>query len=140
MANLIQNSDGSMGIGNATGGSTGEFVLDGRGWNASSVTSANFIASRPYIIKAVIARIETAGTDAGAVTATVYTAPAGTALASGTAISSAINLKGTALSHPAVTLTAAALSPIPTGNAVGVVFSGVMTAASGGMSITMCPV
>lgn len=136
--NIKQNTDGSAGLQGA-GYGDGEFILDGRGWNASSVTSANFITSRAYVLKAVTARIETAGTDGGAVTATVYTAPAGTALAAGTALSSSINLKGTALSHPVVTLTAAAAAQIPVGNAVGVVFSGVLTAASGGMSLTLCP-
>lgn len=135
---LKQNTDGSMGV-QGIGYGDGEFVLDGRSWNASSVSSANFVASRPYILKAVSARIETAGTDAGAVTATVYMAPAGTALAAGTALSAAINLKGTALSHPAVALTAAAAQPIPAGFAVGLVFSGVMTAASGGLSLALCP-
>lgn len=138
MASLIQNNDGSLGIAQPTGGGAGEFTFDARSWGPTSVTSPGFIASRPYQLKSIIARVEAAGTDAAAVTGAVYMAPSGTALGSGTLLhAGTINLKGTAFANQVLTLAATTL--IPAGYSVGLVFTGVMTGAAGGVTMAFCP-
>lgn len=135
--NIIQNSDASLGIGGYSG-NPNEFTFDARPWGPTSVTSPSFVASRPYQVKSIIARVEVAGTDAGAVTAIVYMAPSGTALASGTALhTGTINLKGTAATNQVLTLGSTTL--IPAGYAVGIAYTGVLTAATGGVTIAFCP-
>lgn len=135
--NVIQNSDGSVGFSGSQSGPT-EFTYDARSWGPTSTASPGFVASRPYQVKSIIARVEVAGTDAGAVTAVVYMAPSGTALSAGTALhTGTINLKGTAATNQVLTLGTTTL--IPTGAAVGIVYTGVLTSATGGVTIGMCP-
>ena len=135
--NIIQNADGSLGLG-GTDGTAGEFTFDARSYNASSLSSASFIASRPYRVKSIIGRVEVAGTDASAVTAALFITPSGTALASGLAAhSGTFNLKGTAATNQVLALSANTL--IPTGSCIGVVYTGVLTSAAGTITIALCP-
>lgn len=134
---IKQNTDGSAGLQGA-GYGDGEFTFDARSWGPTSTTSPSFVASRDYVLKSIIARVEVAGTDAGAVTAIVYMAPSGTALASGTALhTGTINLKGTAATNQVLSIVAG--TRIPAGSAVGVVYTGTLTAATGGVTFAFCP-
>lgn len=140
MANLKQNDDGSLGIEGVDNG-TGGFVVVNLVYNASSVDSVGFVATRSYTVKAVTARVEAAGTDAGAVTVAVKKAASGTAIASGTAVhSGTANLKGTAATNQALTIsTTASDLLIPAGTALGLDFTGVLTAATGVVTVTLAP-
>jgi hypothetical protein len=121
---LKQNTDGSAGLQGA-GYGDGEFTFDARSWSPVSVSGPTFVASRDYVLKSIIGRVEVPGTDAGAVTAQIWMAPSGTALASGTALhTGTINLKGTAVTNQVLT---------------GVDFTGTLTAAVGCISVTLCP-
>lgn len=134
---IKQNTDGSAGL-QGSGGGQGEFTFDARPWTPVSVSGPSFVASRDYMVESIIARVEVAGTDAGAVTAQIWMAPSGTALASGTALhSGTINLKGTAVTNQVMTITPG--TRIPAGSAVGIIFTGVLTAATGGFTLALCP-
>lgn len=89
------------------------------------------IFPKPVTIASAILRPEAAGTDTAAVTVAVKKAASATAIASGTAIHSGTgDLKGTAATNQALTLTSAAL--VSTANsAVGLDFTGTLTAAKG---------
>jgi len=135
---LKQNTDGSSGLQGA-GYGDGEFILIDMQWLPSSLSGSSAVCSRDYVLKSLIAAVDVAGTDASAVTATVYMAPSGTALASGTALhSGTINLKGTAAANQVLTL-ATANQRIPAGYRVGIVFTGVLTSAVGCVTAALCP-
>lgn len=135
---LKQNTEGSLGLPGA-GLGDGEFTFSDMRWVPLAVSGPSFVASRDYILKSLTVAVEVAGTDAGAVTAVVWMAPSGTALASGTALhSGTINLKGTAATNQALTLTAVN-QRIPAGSRVGIVFTGVLTAATGCVTAAFCP-
>lgn len=139
MSSLIQNGDGSMGVGQPTAGGPNEFTFTDMRWTSASVSGPSFVASRPYQLKSLTAAVEVAGTDGSAVTAQVWMAPSGTALASGTLLhSGTINLKGTAATNQALTLGATTL--IPAGNRIGIVFTGTLTAAVGCVTAAFCPI
>lgn len=137
---LKQNGDASTGM-QGQGGGDGEFITLEFPYSATSVDQTIFTASRPYIVKSVIVRPDVAGTDAGAVTAAIKIAPSGTAIASGTAVhSSTANLKGTIATNQVLTLSTTATDLLlPALSSIGVDFTGVMTAAVGCVSVTMCP-
>lgn len=107
----------------------------------SNATQIALVADRAYRVKSIIGRVNVAGTDGGAVTATVYKAPSGTALASGTALhSGTFNLKGTAATNQTLTLsTTDADLMIAAGDTIGVVLTGTLTSATGGISVSLTP-
>lgn len=135
-----QNEDGSMGLQGKDLGDGG-FVPVNIEWLASSVDKVSFVADRSYVVKGIRARVEVAGTDAGAVTAAVKKAASGTAIASGTALhSGTINLKGTAATNQALTLsTTDGVLDIAAGDAIGIDFTGTLTAATGAVTIMLAP-
>ena len=140
-ANLRQTDRGDTELSGMDGNGYG-FIPAHLRWDAGSVaTHVIFVADRAYRIKAATARVEVAGTDAGAVTATIYHTPSGTAMASGTAIhSGTINLKGTAATNQVLTLsTTDSTLNLAAGDAIGVVFTGTLTSAAGGLTVTMTP-
>lgn len=104
-------------------------------------TAANqsfFVATRACTVLAITARVDIAGTDAGAVTGAVVKAASGTALSSGTALhTGTVNLKGTAATNVLPTLAAAGTLAIPAGTAIGFQSSGVMTAAIGSVNVLL---
>lgn len=110
-------------------------------WNASSVDKTSFVATRAYVVKAITSRVDQSGVDAGAVTASVKKAASGTAIASGTALhSGTINLKGTAATNQTLTLsTTKSDLEIPAGTAIGIDFTGVLTSATGVVTVTLAP-
>lgn len=138
--NIKQNEDGSLGL-QGTDLGEGGFEAVEIEWLASSVDKVAFVATRAYVVKAITARVEAAGTDAGAVTATVKKAASGTAIASGTALhSGTINLKGTAATNQVLTLsTTKSDLEIPSGTAIGIDFTGVLTSATGVVTVTLAP-
>lgn len=142
MANVAikQNADGSMGL-QGTDRDDGGFLSVDIEYNASSVDKVSFVASRAYVVKAIRGRPTVAGTDAGAVTAVLKKAASGTAITAGTALhSSTYNLKGTADTVQSLTLsTTGSELEIPAGTAIGIDFTGVLTSATGVVSVVLAP-
>lgn len=110
-------------------------------WTAASTDTSFFTAERDYVIKSITARVDTAGTDAGAVTAIIRNVGSGTALASGTAVhTGSINLKGTAATNQTLTLdTTDAAIKLESGESLAIDFTGVLTAAAGSVSVHIMP-
>ena len=132
-------------------GSSGAVRVNGKGfvpvsyrWDAVdlAVDSMFFVAAgiQTYRVTGIIARVEVAGTDAGAVTAVVKKAASGTAITAGTALhTGTINLKGTVATNQALTLEAAANLLIAAGDTIGFDFTGVSTAAVGCLTVMLEP-
>lgn len=136
--NLKQASDGSMGLEGQDGGAGG-FMAVNIEYNASSVDKVAFVATRSYIVTAITGRPTIAGTDAGAVTAVVKKAASAAAITAGTALhSGTFNLKGTADTNQALTV-ATADALIPAGTAIGIDFTGVLTSATGVVTVMLSP-
>lgn len=117
------------------------FVNASSEYLATSVSKRFFVANRKYRVKAANLTITVAGTDSGAVTADIYKVPSGTAIASGTSIlSGTVSLKGTADTNNVLTLTTTtSVLDMDKGDALAVVFSGTMTAATGVASVSLTP-
>jgi len=141
MPNIIQQSDGSLGLDGSDHDGTGAFVNVNIEYNASSVDKVSFVANRHYIVKGITGRPTVAGTDGSAVTAVIKKAASATAITSGTALhSSTYNLKGTADTIQALTLSTTATDlDIPAGTAIGIDFTGTLTSATGVVTISLCP-
>lgn len=137
---LKQISDGSVGL-EGTDAGNGGFVAVSFPYNASSIDAVFFVATRQYVVQGITCRPTIAGTDAGAVTAVIKKAASATAITSGTALhSGTFNLKGTADTIQALTLsTTASDLVVPAGTAVGVDFTGVLTSATGVITVTLSP-
>lgn len=138
MPQLKQLPDGSMGLEGSAAG-RGEFVTASFTWSPTSTDAPFFTATRPLVVQAITATVEVAGTDAGAVTAVIRKAPSGTALASGTALhSGSINLKGTAATNQALTLsTTSGVVNLAAGDRLAFDLTGVMTSAVGSVTVHM---
>ena len=138
MPQLKQLPDGSMGLEGSAAGQ-GEFVPASFHWSPTSTDAPFFTATRPLVVQAITATVEVAGTDAGAVTAVIRKAPSGTALASGTALhSGSINLKGTAATNQALTLsTTSGVVNLAAGDRLAFDLTGVMTSAVGSVTVHM---
>lgn len=138
--NIKQNDDGSMGL-QGSQLDDGGFIPVSIEWDAASVDKSGFVADRPYRVKAIRARVTAAGSDAGAVTLAVKKAPSGTAIASGTALhSGTVDLKGTANTNQSVTLsTTSSALDIAAGDAIGLDVTGVLTAATGIVTVFLAP-
>jgi hypothetical protein len=117
------------------------FLNQSSEWIATSVDKVFFVAQRPYRVKNIVARVEVAGTDAGAVTAVVRKAPDGTAVASGTALhTGSINLKGAAATAQTLTLsTTSSTLDLAKGDALAIDFTGVLTSATGVVTVALTP-
>lgn len=140
MASIIQHADGSADFDGYLNPRTG-FVAISNKWNASSIDEVFFVASRRYVVRGLSARVETAGTDASAVTAVIKKAASGTAIGSGTALhSGSINLKGTAATTQALTKsTTASDLIIEAGDSIGIDYTGTLTAAVGVVTLQLSP-
>ena len=138
--NLIAVDDGSLGLSGADQ-DTGAFIFAPHHYNASSVDLVYFTATRAMKVVGITVRVTTAGTDAGAVTLTVRKVPSGTAITSGTALhSGTANLKGTINTNQVLTLSTT-LSDLflAAGDSIAADFTGVMTAATGAITVAMVP-
>ena len=101
----------------------------------------SFVATRAYRVKTITGRVEVAGTNGSAVTAVIGKVASGTAVASQTALhTGTFDLKGTAATNQVLTPEAAANLSIAAGNAIGIVFTGVLTAATGVITVNLVPV
>lgn len=120
----------------------GSFIFAEGLYTAASVDLVVFVANRSVRVNTIFARITAAGTDAGAATAVLRKVPSGTAMAAGTVLhSGSVNLKGTADTNQQLTIsTTASDMVLAAGDALVVDFTGVLTSATGIISIGMGPV
>ena len=139
--NLINPDDGSFGL-RGVDNDAGAFIFRDAQYNASSVDQTIFVAPRALVVVGVTLRVDTAGTDGGAVTLNIRKVPSGTAIASGTALlASTLNLKGTANANQTGSLsTTAGALLIPAGTAIALDFTGTMTAATGCVTVALRPI
>lgn len=141
MPAIKQNFDGSFGIDGYGSPNGGGFIPVSIEYNASSIDSSNFIATRRYRVVAVSGCPTVAGSDGGAVTAAVMKTSGTTAIASGTAVhASTINLKGTAETVQNMTVsTASDANMLEAGDRLGVNFTGTLTDAVGVITAVLVP-
>lgn len=137
---LVQNTDGSAGMA-GSGGGDGGFVCLSMRYDASSIDQVYFVAHRRYIVVDVRHWPLVAGTDAGAVTASVKHVASGSAVNTGTKPhTSTMDLKGTINTVQVMTLaTDPADRIVAAGEGIGLDLTGVMTAAIGAVAVTLCP-
>jgi hypothetical protein len=138
---IQQQPDGSMRLVGVDGGSLSGFQLTANTYTATSVDMTIFTATRACVVTGITGRVDTAGTDASAVTAQVRKVPSGTALTGGTVLhSGTYNLKGTANANQPLTLsTTDGALRLAAGDSVVIDFTGVLTAAAGCISVTLAP-
>lgn len=138
--NLKQSPDGSAGL-EGVDHDSGGFIVATAEYNASSVDKSFFVANRAYRVVGIRGVPDVAGTDAGAVTATIRKVPSGTALASGTALhSGTYNLKGTVVTNQTLTLSTTTTDlNLAAGDRLAIDFTGTLTAATGCVSVTLSP-
>lgn len=110
-------------------------------YNASSVDKISFVADRAYRVRSVTPRV-TVQASSGPTTAVVKKAPSATGIASGTAVhASTINLAGTNDTNQSIGLsTTTADTALAAGDALGVDFTGTMTAATGVITVVLDPI
>lgn len=110
-------------------------------WDPGIADTSFFIAPRQCRVRSIVARIDTAGTDAGAVTGAIKKAASGTAVASGTALhTGTIDLKGTAATNQTLTLSATATDlELSAGDCIGFDLTGTPTAAVGSVTVEIEP-
>ena len=138
---IQQNPDGSLRLVGADGTTLSGFQITANPYVATSVDMTVFTASRACVVTGLTGRVDTAGTDASAVTAQVRKVPSGTALTGGTVLhTGTYNLKGTANANQVLTLsTTEGALRLAAGDSVVVDFTGVLTAAAGCISVTLAP-
>lgn len=138
--NIVQGGDGSFDLEGQDHTQAG-FINVSIEYAAASVDKVAFVANRAYIVKSITGRPTVAGTDGSAVTAVIKKAASATAITAGTALhSSTFNLKGTADTIQALTLsTTASDLLIPAGTAIGIDFTGTLTSATGVVTVSLAP-
>lgn len=138
--NIVQDDDGYMGL-QGVDADAGAFIFCSSEYTASSVDKSFYVLPRACRIVGVTLRVDAAGTDAGAVTVQLRKVPSGTAIASGTAVlSSTLNLKGTANTNQTGALsTTAGVLDVAAGQALALDFTGVLTSATGTITVALCP-
>ena len=141
MVDIVQTDKGDMELAGLNARGNGFLNTNATYHPSSNATTIMLVADRAYRIKGLNGRVEVAGTDAGAVTATIFKAPSGTALSAGTALhSGTFNLKGTAATNQSLTLsTTDATLNIAAGDTIGVILTGVLTTATGGITVALTP-
>jgi hypothetical protein len=138
MAQIKQGLSGEFGIQGVDGGEGGFVAIDIE-YVATSIDKVSFVAPRAYIVKSITGRPTVIGSDGGAVTAVIKKAASGTAIASGVALhSGTYNLKGTANTPQDLAVTEADAF-IPAGTAIGIDFTGTLTAATGVVTVVLAP-
>lgn len=108
-------------------------------WYSAPADFAFFTADRPYKVIAATVHVVAAGSDGSAVTAAIKKVPDATAVASGTAIhSGSIDLKGTANTNQALTLSSTATDLIlAPGDSLGLDVTGTTTSATGCIMVSL---
>ena len=137
---LVQTDRGDMELAGVDGNGYG-FLTSSIRYTASSVDEPIFVAPRAMRVRSIMGRVEVAGTDASAVTATIRKVPSGTALTSGTALhTGTFNLKGTAATNQTLTLSTTDTDLfLAAGDAICIDYSGTLTAAVGAVTIAYTP-
>lgn len=141
MGIVFQNfSDGSMGMVGRDAGK-GDYLFVNGEWIATSVDKRIGRMSRQMVVQSINAVVTVAGTDGGAVTAVIRKVPSGTAITAGTLLHTGnINLKGTAETDQALTLSTTENDLIlAAGDAIAIDFTGVLTAATGIVTVGLSP-
>lgn len=138
---IQQNPDGSLRLVGADGTTLSGFQITAIAYIATSVDMTIFTATRACVVTGITGRVDTAGTDASAVTAQIRKVPSGTALTGGTVLhTGTYNLKGTINTNQVLALsTTDGALRLAAGDSVVVDFTGVLTAAAGCISVTMAP-
>lgn len=141
MANIRQGASGELDVEGSDLGGHGGFVHASTEYVAASIDKTFFVATRKCRVKAITGRPTVAGTDAGAVTAIVRKVPSGTAIGSGTALhSGTYNLKGTADTNQSLTLSTTTTDlDLAAGDSLAIDFTGVLTNATGVVSVALSP-
>ena len=104
-----------------------------------ALTEPFFIASRRYVVTAIIGRVLAQGSG-GACTLSFYRAPSGTAIGSGTILhSGSYNVVGTIDANQTLSLASASSLEVANGDVIGAVLTGTPTAGSGAITITLRP-
>ena len=142
---LKQNADASAGL-QGSDLDDGGFVMIDMRYSASVNTTGAFLTipsavlNRRMVVKAINGTVETGATNA--VTAALWKAPSGTALASGVALhTGTFNLQGTAATNQVLTLsTVAGALDVAAGSRLGFVISAAPGAAGVGvLTVTLAP-
>jgi hypothetical protein len=138
--NLVQRADGGLGL-QGKDLDDGAFIAASVVWQPADVDRPFFVADRSLRVVDIRARVEVAGTDGSAVTAAIKKVASGTALGSGTALhSGSVDLKGTAATNQALTLsTTAGVLDLTPGDALAIDFTGTLTSAVGVATVHMLP-
>lgn len=139
--NLKQNVDGSFGL-QGRARLDGEFIPVVVEYIATSVDKVSALMTRPMRVKGIRGRVTVAGTDAGAVNATIRKVPSGTTIASGTALHiGTFDLKGTANTNQILTLASptGGIPDLEVGDSIAADFAGVLTAATGAITVWLAP-
>lgn len=137
-----QNPDGALACEGSQRNAAGQgWIPVSVRWEPNSADDCFFVADRPYRVKSILACVEVAGTDAGAVTAAIKKAPSATDIAAGTALhTGTINLKGTVDTNQSLTLSATSSDlNIAQGDRIGIDYTGVLTAARGCVTVLLAP-
>ena len=145
MPQLKQNADASIGI-QGSDGDDGGFITHVFNWSAVTNTSGAFLTvsgpifNRRMVVKAITYANDTVASNA--VTAALWKAPSGTALASGVALhTGTVNMQNTAATNASLTLsTVAGAVDVAAGSRIGFVISGTPGAAGvGTITVTLAP-
>lgn len=139
--NLKQNPEGHLTLPGATEGESGAVFQATGEYIATSVDKTIFIAQRKVRVVRIVGRPTVAGTDGSAVTAEVRKVASGTAITSGTLLhSGTYDLKGTVNTNQVLTLsTTSADLNLDAGDSIAIDFTGTLTAATGVISVGLCP-
>lgn len=121
--------------------SAGSFIFADLFYTAAAVDMVFFVANRAVRVNSIMARPTVAGADVSAVTAIIRKVPSGTAITGGTALhSGTFNLKGTADTNQSLTVsTTASDLMLAQGDAIAVDFTGILTSATGTISVGLSP-
>jgi len=132
--NLVQTARGSLEVRGADGADLGCTFAETE-WLAASVSKRFFVAPRAVRVHSLYATVTVSGTDTTtpAPTAVIKKVPSASPMTSGTVLhSSTINLAGTADTVQTLTLsTTASDLDLAKGDSLAIVFTGVLTAATG---------
>jgi len=137
IANRPENAVGMVGIDSGAG----PFIFANGEWDPGSVDKRIFVAQRSVIVTGITARVTVAGTDGGAVSLQIRKVPNGTTITAGTLLhTSSVDLKGSANVNQVLSLSSTVSDLIlDAGDSLALDFTGVLTSATGGVTVSMCP-
>lgn len=136
---MKQSADGSLGFAGVDAGDGG-FLNVPITYTATTADTSFFVASRSYVVKSIIGRVDVLGTG-GACTAVIRKAPSGTAGTSGTLLhSGSHNLVGTISTNQTLTLsTTEGAIRLAAGDCLYYDLTGTATSAVGNITVCLAP-